>query len=151
MGKAQSIYVLPMKENPIGLVFQVKSSYWNRDKQKVRHSRPRYEVLNEQLFKIHSKAEDAIIELNDANRLNSKRVIEILKGYDRKAFYTFTTKYIEDQLAKGSVRIVKNTKVLVNKIREFTISNSFLISDIDREFIDRFGTQLKTKKKTTSI
>lgn len=131
----------------LSLGFRVRSNDWNRDKQRVRRTNDRYDILNEQLFKIHSKAEDAIIELNESKKLTSKRVIELLKGYDSKDFFTYAEKYIKDHVEKGSIRVAKNTKVIVNQLRQFTKSTSFPLSDIDQDFIDRFATYLRTKKK----
>lgn len=130
--------------------FKVKANDWNRDKQRVRRSHHREDVLNEELLKLHSKAQDAVIELKASNNLNSKRVIELLKGHDKKDFFTYTQNYIQDNLDKGSIRIVKNTKVIVNQIREFTGRDSLQISEIDREFIDKFSTHLRNKKKPNS-
>lgn len=130
--------------------FKVKSTDWNRDKQKVRRSNHRYDVLNEELLKLHSNAQDAIIELKALDKLNSKRVIELLKGYDKKDFFTYAQNYIQDHIDKGSIRLAKNTKVIVNQIREFTNRKTLPISEIDRDFIERFSTYLRNKDKPNS-
>ncbi|MEX1014159.1 MAG: site-specific integrase [Candidatus Paceibacterota bacterium] len=126
--------------------FKVHPNDWHREKQYVKRSHDRYRVLNDQLFKIRSQAQDAIIELKEKDRLNAKRVIALVKGQDRKDFYSYMGKYIKDLLAQGSVRRAKNAKVILNQIRDFKKQESFPIQEVDATFIDNFSTFLKNLK-----
>ncbi len=132
------------------LAISLKPSEWNEGRQEVRKSHDRYKVLNEELLRIDSLAKDAIIELRRQDRLNAKRVVAMIKGEDRKDFYTYAEKYIEDLLAMGSVRRAKNAKVILNQIRQFKKDESFPIQEIDHQFIDDFSTYLKTKQENAS-
>ncbi|MEQ8524345.1 site-specific integrase [Gracilimonas sp.] len=134
----------------MSLGISLKPKDWNRNKQKVSRSHRRWDVLNEELLRISGQAHDAILELKEQDRLNAKRVIQLLKGQDRKDFYTYADKYIKDLFAMGSVRRAKNAKVILNQIKAFKKDESFPIQEIDHQFIDDFSTYLKTEQSNAS-
>lgn len=126
---------------------RVDPKYWNRENQYIKRSHDDVKVLSDELERIQSTAQSAIIELKNEGRLNAKRVIAMVKGHDRKDFYTYFEKYIKDLKAEGSVRRSKNASVILNQIREFKKNDSFSIQDVDHEFISDFSINLKTKQK----
>ena len=127
---------------------QIKPKYWNSDTQRVRRSHDRYKKLNHELVKFHSKAEDAKIKLRDLGKLDAKRVVNQVKGYQTENFFNFAEKYIEDLFEIGSVRRAKNAKVIINKIKSFKGGKeSITLKDIDIEFLNGLQAHLKNKYK----
>lgn len=116
---------------------------WNKERQEVRRSHHRYKILNDQILNVKSKAQDAILELKEIDKLNSKRVINRVKGNDSRDFLTYAKGYIESTFESGSVRKAKNTKVLVNKVKHFSGTDSLSMSEIDNEFLSSFEVFLK--------
>ena len=131
------------KPSWMSLGFKVKPSDWNKDKQLIRRSNSRYKVLNDQLLKTKAKAHDAILELKEIDKLDSKRVVAMIKGHDNKEFFTYAKKYIDSVRDSGSIRLAKNTQVIVNKIKGFAKSDSLSFNSIDLEFIENLSSYMR--------
>lgn len=129
----------------MSLGFKVKPTDWNKDRQQVRRSNSRYKVLNDQLLKTKAKAHDAILELKEIDKLDSKRVVAMIKGHDNKEFFAYAKKYIDSVREKGSIRLAKNTQVIVNKMKDFTKSDSLSFNSIDLEFIENLSSYMKVE------
>lgn len=124
---------------------KVKSKQWNSERQQIRRNHHRNKKLNNVLRKYHSKAEDALIRLKELGKLDAKRVINHVKGYDSENFFVYAEKYIENLFNQGSVRRAKNAKVIVNKVRSYSSSESLYLKDIDLDFLNGLKAHLKKK------
>ena len=126
----------------------IKEKYWNDDSQRIRRSHERYKKLNHELVKFHNKAEDAKIKLRDLGKVDAKRIINHVKGYEEENFFTYAQKYIDHLFDVGSVRRAKNAKVIVNKVRSYQGGKESLsLKEIDLDFLNGLQVHLKRKYK----
>lgn len=125
---------------------KVPESNWNNDKQRVRRNHDRYKKLNHELEKIQLKAQDAKLELKDLGKLDAKRVINRVKGFQAENFFVYAEKYINHLYDVGSVRRAKNAKVIVNKVRSFEDGKgSLTLQEIDVDFLNGLEAHLKNE------
>ena len=124
---------------------RIKEKHWNEEKQRVRRNHDRYKVLNHEIETIFSQAQDAMLELKDLGKLDPKRIINIVKGYDAQNFFNYAEKYIAHLYEVGSIRRAKNAKVIVNKVKSYNGSANLQLHEVDVEFLNGLEAHLKNK------
>lgn len=133
------------KSRYLSLGIAVQEKDWNEDKQRVRRSHDSYIKLNHEIDRIFTKAQNTKLELRAEGNVSAKYIINVLKGYDSKDFLTYGEDYIDRLEKSGSVRLAKQTNVIVNKIKKFHGDTSLLLNEIDNKFLS--GLQAYMKKK----
>lgn len=126
---------------------KIEEKHWNESKEKVRKSHDAAAVYNEELFRLRLKAQQIGFDLDRKSRLSAKSIADKLKGKSPTDFIKFTEKYIEALKREGSVRRSKQTKVILNKIKEFSNSDDLEFGDITQDFLDDLQIFMKNKRK----
>jgi len=126
---------------------RVEEKHWNDSREEVRKSHPSEKVYNEELQKLRLKAESIGFELERAGRLSAVSITEELKGKAPVDFVAFTEAYIERLIENGSIRLAKQTNVILNKVKDFTESESVEFNEITMAFLDDLIQYLKTEYK----
>lgn len=135
------------KSSYLKLGIAVQEKYWNEEKQRVRRSHDSYKKLNHEIDRIFTKAQNTKLELRAAGNVSAKYIINVLKGYDTKDFFTYGQEYIQRLKNNGSVRLSKQTNVIVNKIKKFQGDKSLLLNEIDNKFLTELKSFLKVECK----
>lgn len=123
------------KSKYLSLGIRVKEKDWNEQTQRVRRSHDSYKKINHEIDRIFTKAQNTKLELRAEDNVSAKYIINVLKGYDSKDFFTYGEEYIERLEKSGSVRLSKQTNVIVNKIKKFHGDQSLLLNEIDNKFL----------------
>jgi len=131
------------KSSYLSLGIAVKAKHWNEEKQRVRRSHDSYKKLNHEIDRIFTKAQNTKLELRAEGNVSAKYIINVLKGYDSKDFFNYGEEYIKRLEDSGSVRLAKQTNVIVNKIRKYHGDKSLLLNEIDNKFLTGLQTYMK--------
>jgi len=126
---------------------KIEEKYWNSNREEVRKSHPASKVYNEELRKLKLKAHKIGFELDRRKRISAKNISDQLKGKNPTDFVKYTRKYIKELTQAGSIRLSKQTNVILNKIISFNNSDSLEFSDINREFLNSLQQYMKTEYK----
>lgn len=125
------------------LGLSVKEKDWNEEKQRIRRSHDSYKKLNHEIERIFTKAQNIKLELRAEDNVSAKYIIKSLKGYDSKNFFTYGEEYVDRLEESGSVRLSKQTNVVVNKIEKFHDDKSLLLNEIDNKFLSGLKAYMK--------
>lgn len=126
---------------------KLEEKHWNELKEEVRKSHPAEKVYNEELRKLRLKAQQIGFDLERKNRISAKNIADHLKGKPPTDFVKFTEKYIKRLRNNGSVRLSKQTNVILNKIISFTSSEVIEFREITQEFLNDLQQYLRTEYK----
>ncbi|SMO56845.1 site-specific integrase [Fodinibius sediminis] len=129
----------------IGIAVQAKD--WNEDKQRVRRSHDSYKKMNHEIDRMFTKAQNKMLELRAEDNVSAKYIINVLKGYEAKNFFTYGEEYIDRLEESGSVRLSKQTNVIVNKIEKFYGDKSLLLNEVDNKFLSGLQSYMKKECK----
>jgi site-specific recombinase XerD len=124
---------------------KIEEKHWNDSRQEVRKSHPSEKVFNEQLRKLKLRAQQIGFALEEKGRLSAKLIADKLRGKGPIDFVKFTEEYIQRLKKIGSVRLSKQTNVILNKIKAYTDSDKVDFSDINQEFLDDLQHYLRTE------
>ncbi|NGP87575.1 site-specific integrase [Fodinibius halophilus] len=133
------------KSRYLSLGISVQEKYWNEEKQRVRRSHDSHKVLNHEIERVFTKAQNTKLELRSEGNVTAKYIINVLKGYDAKDFFNYGEEYIQRLQESGSVRLAKQTNVIVNKIKAFHSNDSLLLHEIDNKFLKGLESYMKTE------
>jgi len=115
---------------------KLKEKYWNEEKEEVRKSHPSSKAYNEELTAIRLKAEQLAFKLEREQAITAKVLVEEFNGAAPTDFIQFTEEYIAFLKHTGSVRRAKQTRVILNKIINYSDSSSIEFNDIHADFLD---------------
>lgn len=133
------------KSKYLKLGFAVKEKYWNENTQRIRRSHPSYNKLNHELERIFTEVQNIKLDLRKQKNVDAERIINILKGYDTRDFFTYGREYIEYLEEDGSIRLSKQTKVIVNKARRMYGEGDLPLNKVGHKFLTDLITFLKTE------
>lgn len=111
---------------------------WNEDSQRVKASDPSCSVLNNEIERVLIKSKSAYFEQRQNGGVRPDKILECLKGPDKKDFFDYCKSYMDRLKLNGRVRLHKQTNVIKNKIKKYHGSDSgLLLTDIDSEYLDK--------------
>ena len=114
---------------------KVEEKHWN-EKGDVRNSHTAAKVYNTELRQLKLRAEQIGFDLARRNRVSAKNIADQLKGKNPKDFVKYTRQYIQRLIQAGSIRLSKQSNVILNKIIRFNKSESLEFGDITQEFLN---------------
>jgi len=126
---------------------KIEEKHWNDSKEEVRKSHPAEKSYNEELRKLRLKAQQIGFELGRKKRVSAKHIADQLKGKNPTDFVKFTRRYIQELKESGSIRLSKQTKVILNKIIKFNNSETMEFSEITHDFLDELQHFMKREYK----
>lgn len=126
---------------------KIEEKYWNSKKEEVRKSHPSSKVFNEELRLMKLKAQQIGFDLGKQNRVSAKNIADRLKGKNPMDFVKFTRNYMKELKQSGSIRLSKQTNVVLNKIISLNKSDSLEFTDITRVFLDDLKNHMKVEYK----
>lgn len=134
------------KKKYLNTGIKVAESEWNEDKQQVRRNHRTYQKLNEELDIIRANAEQAYRDLNRERKVSADSIKKRLEYSSKDDFYILAKDYLKD-IKPDSFYTWKQSKVAIEKIREFHKSDSLPVNHIDIDFLNNFVTFLKREKE----
>lgn len=133
------------KSRFINVGIKLEEKYWNDSRQEVRKSHPAHTSYNEELRLLKLRAEKIGFELDRKDKVSAKNIADALKGKKPTDFIKFTENYIRHLKQTGSVRRSKQTKVILNKIKDYNKQSNLEFNEITSEFLDELQHFLRTK------
>ncbi|MEX0769678.1 MAG: site-specific integrase [Balneolaceae bacterium] len=124
---------------------------WNPDKEHVRRGHPHYNKLNQELSIIRSNAEEAYRELNREKRASADAIKKRLEYASKDNFFTLADEYLSSLDSAGQFWTHKQTKVAIQKVKDFHRSDHLPINLIDADFLTELQSHLKKKNKSSTI
>lgn len=122
---------------------------WNHDKQLVRRSHPNYNKLNQELDIIRETASQAYRELNRDNRASAESIKKRIEYSSKDNFFTLAKEYL-DSIKKDQYYTWKQSRVAVNKIKDFHGSDDLPVNLIGLNFLNDLMDYMQRKLKNKS-
>ncbi len=141
------------KRKYINTGIRLKPDHWHPGNEQVRRSfGKKHEVhkINKRLAQIRIDAEDAYWELHSENKVSADAIKKRLSYSSKDNFFTLAKEYL-DEIKHDSFWTHKQTKVAIEKIKDFHGSDNLPVNLIDADFLTRFQNQLKRKNKPSTI
>lgn len=126
-------------------------SDWNPDKELVRRSHRTYNKLNQELDIIRENASSAYRELNREKRASADAIKKRLEYASKDNFFTLANEYLETLDSAGKFWTWKQTKVAIQKMRDYHKSDHLTVNLIDADFLTKFQGRLLKKNKPSTI
>ena len=130
---------------------KLSPSDWNPDKEQVRRSHRTYNKLNQELDIIRENASSAYRELNREKRASADAIKKRLEYASKDNFFTLADEYLETLDSAGKFWNWKQTKVAIQKIRDYHKSDHLPVNLIDADFLTKFQGYLLKKNKPSTI
>ena len=130
---------------------QIPVNDWNPEREIVRRSHKNYKKLNQDLDIIREDASQAYRELNREKRASADAIKKRLEYAAKDNFFTLANEYLDDLNNSGQFWTHKQTKVAIEKIRDFHGSDHLPIGLIDADFLTKFQNWMRKKNKPSTI
>lgn len=134
------------------LGFSVLENEWNEDKQRVKGLNTNYKRFNLSLSHKGHNIEKIALEFESKGKFYSAQDIksEVL-GKCSTEFISFANGFINGKYKNRDIEIstFKKYQVVISKLSEF-VSGSIPINQINSEFLSKYETYLRTKKKNST-
>lgn len=140
-GKAP-IYLRVTRNRKISLSYtghKIKSSEWNKDRQRVNRSHPNSVRFNNLLEEMLQKAEEVMLDsLSENKDLTAKQIKEGFTPQKTKTVQEVLIEKIEFFFHVNRIGSAKRYKVVLNKINRFTKDQPLLFSEITYSWLESF-------------
>ncbi|MEX2574148.1 MAG: site-specific integrase [Balneolaceae bacterium] len=130
---------------------RIDPKYWNPDKRKVRRGHRTCNKLNQELEIIRENAASAYRELNREKRASADAIKKRLEYVSKDNFFTLADEYLTTLNNYGQFWTWKQTKVAIQKIRDYHKSDHLPVNLIDADFLTKFQGQLRQRNKPSTI
>lgn len=125
---------------------RILPSDWNEDNERVRRSHRTYTKINDDLDRLLENAQSTRRRLARENSENGDSIKRALESSSKDNFFELSEDYL-DEIKEQSYYSWKQSRVAYEKLKEFNKSDQLPLSSIDVDFLDRFQTFLKVKRK----
>lgn len=144
------------KRKYINTGIRLKPDQWHPGNEQVRKNygtKAEVHKVNKRLSQIRSDAEDAYWQLDEEKKASADAIKKRLKYASKDNFFDLAADYLEE-IKPESFYNWKQSRVAINKLKEFHGSKHLPVNLIDKEFLDEFvkkHLQQKMKNKASTI
>jgi len=114
---------------------------WDKQKQRVKHSHPNSQRLNNLILKRLSEADDLILESESFKKnFTAGQITQMIKG-DRKGttFFQLAEEYLSDLNKAGKYNQVNSDKARINRFRKFLKGRDIYFHEIDEHLLRKLS------------
>ncbi|MEO9884328.1 MAG: site-specific integrase [Balneola sp.] len=121
---------------------KVHEKYWNPEKKEVRRNHTSYKTYNTELEDLVLRAQKIGFKL-EKKKISARLIVKELKGINPEDVFKFAKGFCDRLERSGSIRRLKQTNVVLNKLRGMIDSDKLLFSEITPSFLEEFEIYLR--------
>lgn len=139
------------KTNFLYTGYYLDEKHWDEKSTKVKKSHPTSTRLNNLLLNKLHEASNTIIDLQSSNQDFSSKEIKksILKPLGEETFNSLSKRFLEELLENKKLSRLNSDKPRIKHVIEFAKSESLYFNEINEDFLKRFMSYLRTKRKNS--
>lgn len=127
-------------------IVSVKPEFFDEKNQCIKKSYPNAEILNAKITETKAKIQADILLLNTAqNSIGVNEIRNKIKGNFSLNVFEYSESYLVDLYLNGNYSTYKKCKSVIYKLKNYTQTESLLISSITSEFLKKYENYLSTK------
>jgi len=144
------------KRKYINTGIRLKPDHWHPDNEQVRKNygnKAQVHKINKRLAQIRSDANDAYWQLDEEKKASADAIKKRLEYASKDNFFELADDYLEE-IKPESFYNWKQSRVAINKLREYHGSKHLPVNSIDADFLNGFvknHLQRKLKNKASTI
>lgn len=125
--------------------------HWDEKNKRVKKSHPTSTRLNNLLLKKLSEASKTVIDLQSSNQDFSSKEIKksIVKPLGEETFNSVSKRFLEELLENKKLSRLNSDKPRIKHVIEFAKSESLYFNEINEDFLNRFISYLRIKRKNS--
>ena len=129
----------------------IAENQWDEVNKKVKKSHPNSTRLNNYLIKRLSEISDKVIDLQNAKKDFSSKEIKrnIVKPFGEETFNTVSLRFLKELEDNKKFSRLNSDKPRVGHLINFANSDSLYFNEIDEEFLKRFISHLRVKRRNS--
>lgn len=131
--------------------YYLDKKHWDEKNKRVKKSHPTSTRLNNLLLKKLSEASKTVIDLQSSNRDFSSKEIKksIVKPLGEETFNSVSKRFLEELLENKKLSRLNSDKPRIKHVIEFAKSESLYFNEINEDFLNRFMSYLRIKRKNS--
>jgi integrase/recombinase XerD len=125
--------------------------HWDEKNKRVKKSHPISTRLNNLLLNKLSEASKTVIDLQSSNQDFSSKEIKksIVKPLGEETFNSVSKRFLEELLENKKLSRLNSDKPRIKHVIEFAKSESLYFNEINEDFLNRFMSYLRIKRKNS--